>query len=315
MIRRHVSAEDIARYSEGDISGRKATRIRSHLAGCRQCAAVREDLARVPALLASAEAPPMPEHLAARIQAALSTESAQRASRDARPASAPPHRRAAGRSWPWIPGISPRAAGWAASATAAVLLAGGGAYYLIASGPGNGGASSGSASAPSSSIHRTAAGANVPAAPALRGAGPHLEYQRAGQPTAFTPVATAKNYVPDRLAAQVRTTLAEFGALATSTGPGQAAPLATPSSGPNRSSGQPPRIGGFSASALEGCVSRVSAGAEVVLVDVASYQSSPAAVIVTQGTSQSPRKVWVVGPGCSASISDLLHTTTLPAGG
>ncbi len=38
MIKRHVSAEEIARFGEGDVSRRKAARISSHLACCARCA-------------------------------------------------------------------------------------------------------------------------------------------------------------------------------------------------------------------------------------------------------------------------------------
>lgn len=213
MIKRHVSAAEIARFSEGDVSARKAARVSSHLAGCRRCASVREDLARVPALLAGTEAPRIPEHLTARIQAALITESARRASHRAGPDSAEPERKAAGWSWPRVPGMSARIAGWAAAATAAVAVAGGGTYLIVA-GQGSGGTSASSAAAPSGGAHRAAAGAaaansaNVPTAPALRAAGPQLEYQLAGKATGFSPVATGRNYVPSRLAAQVKMTLA-----------------------------------------------------------------------------------------------------------
>ena len=162
MIRRHVSAAEIARFSEGGLSARKAARIRSHLAGCRRCAGVCEDLARVPALLASTEAPPMPEHLTARIQAALITESARRASLGTGPDSAQPERKADGWSWPRVPGMSARAAGWAAAVTAAVVLAGGGTFLIVA-GQGSGGNSASSGPAPSGAAPRAAAGANVPA--------------------------------------------------------------------------------------------------------------------------------------------------------
>ncbi|MGD0373656.1 MAG: hypothetical protein ABSB01_03585 [Streptosporangiaceae bacterium] len=313
MIKRHVSAAEIARFSEGDIRARKAARIGSHLAGCRRCARVREDLARVPALLASTEAPPMPEHLTARIQAALSTESARRASLDAGPDSAQPERRAGGWSWPRLPGMSARAAGWAAAAAAAVVVAGGGTY-LIVQGQGGGGTSASSAAVPSGAAHRTAAGANVPAAPAVRGTGQQLEYQRAGKTTEFTPVASDKNYLPAKLAAQVNTTLTDHRTPASSS-PAKAAPLATANLSPKAGSGRSSRIGGFSVGALEGCVSRVSAGAMVLLVDVASYQSTPAAVIVTAVNEQRPKEAWVVGTGCSASDSDVLNRATLPPGG
>ena len=62
-------------------------------------------------------------------------------------------------------------------------------------------------------------------------------------------------------------------------------------------------------------MTRISAGALVLLVDVATYQGSPAALIVTELTARGPEQASVVGTGCSASRSDVLTRTTLPAGG
>ena len=76
---RHVSAEALARYREGDLGSRKSSRIRAHLAGCPRCTALDEDLAGVSALLASAPGPAMPEQVTARIQAALIAEGARQA--------------------------------------------------------------------------------------------------------------------------------------------------------------------------------------------------------------------------------------------
>ena len=138
MIKRHVSAEQIARLSEGDVSARKAARISSHLATCPQCAQVRDDLATVPALLASTTTPPMPDHLTARIQTALMTESARRASPDAGSrGDTRPARQAAAWSWSRIPGLSGRPARWVTAAAAAIVIVGGGSY-LIVSGSGSG---------------------------------------------------------------------------------------------------------------------------------------------------------------------------------
>ena len=114
----------------------------------------------VPALLARTAAPPMPDQLATRIQTALITESARRASPQAgaagpagtdiaagtssaagggsragagRAGHARPKRHAAGWSWPRIPGLSGPATGWVAAAAAAVVIAGGGSYLLATS--------------------------------------------------------------------------------------------------------------------------------------------------------------------------------------
>jgi len=315
VIKRHVSAEEIARLGEGDVSARKAARISSHLATCPQCAQVRDDLATVPALLASTTTPPMPDHLTARIQTALMTESARRASPDAGSrGDTRPARQAAAWSWSRIPGLSGRPARWVTAAAAAIVIVGGGSY-LIVSGSGTGANSTTSSSTGSAaSAPRTAAGANVPAAPVKRGLGPELQYQRSGQPTQFTPIATGTDYAPSRLTSQVQGTLTDYRKAVATPGTGKVVPHATTGLNSPQSSA-PSQLGAFTPSALEGCVTRISAGALVVLVDVASYQGSPAAVIVTETAAQGPEQVSVVGTGCSAASSDLLTRTTLPAGG
>src|ERR1700730_7794952 len=78
MMRRHIDAETLARFRQGDLSPRQNARIRAHLAGCERCRDLNEDLAGVTTMLASAQPPPIPEHLTARIQTALATEAARR---------------------------------------------------------------------------------------------------------------------------------------------------------------------------------------------------------------------------------------------
>src|SRR5581483_2914559 len=76
---RHVDAETLARFRQGELRPRRNSRIRSHLAGCRRCSELNEDLAGVTTLLASVPPPPIPEHLTARIHSALAAEAARRA--------------------------------------------------------------------------------------------------------------------------------------------------------------------------------------------------------------------------------------------
>src|SRR6266581_9506263 len=76
---RHIGAEALASYREGDLGSRKSARIRAHLAGCPRCTAIDHDLAGVTALLASAPAPAMPDQVTTRIQAALTAEAARMA--------------------------------------------------------------------------------------------------------------------------------------------------------------------------------------------------------------------------------------------
>lgn len=75
---RHVDAETLARFRQGELSPRRNSRIQSHLAGCRRCSELNEDLAGVTTLLASVPPPPIPEHLTARIHSALAAEAARR---------------------------------------------------------------------------------------------------------------------------------------------------------------------------------------------------------------------------------------------
>src|SRR5260370_19297282 len=75
---RDIGAETLARFRQGDLSPRRNARIRAHLGGCARCSDLNEDLAGVTTLLAGAQPPPIPEHLAARIQTALATEAARR---------------------------------------------------------------------------------------------------------------------------------------------------------------------------------------------------------------------------------------------
>jgi hypothetical protein len=315
MMRRHVSAQTLASFNEGDLSDRKAARISSHLAGCPQCAALRDDVAKVPVLLASTEAPPLPDHLAARIQTALMTESARRVSLDtgadqshgSQEPREHPARHGGSRSRPRQPRMSLRAAGWAAAA-AVVAAVGGGAYLITAQQGGSG--STGSASA--NGAGRPPSAANVHAAPANRNAGPGLDYgQAAGATGTFTPIATGTDFRPDTLVPQVQGVLTADRISPAARAPGVTSPLAQAGTS---AAGSAERFGSFSRTALEGCVTRIAAGHQVVLVDVATYQGAPAAVIVTAAGKQGSEQAWAVGAGCSASNSDVLKRASLPAG-
>src|ERR1700722_7050544 len=76
---RHVSAERLARFRDGDLSRAAARRVAAHLSAGAMCQGEADALAGLPALLAGTKLPPMPDHLAARIETALVTESAHRA--------------------------------------------------------------------------------------------------------------------------------------------------------------------------------------------------------------------------------------------
>jgi hypothetical protein len=332
-VTRHVDAETLARYRQEDLSRRRGSRIRAHLARCERCRALDEDLAGVTVLLADMQPPPMPEHLAARIQTALAAEAARRVALPAQAASAAPGAAAGdevpqsrtagtgvsdrrtsrhgrhGRDLPRrLPGFtSPVALRTMAAAAAVVVLAGGG--YEIATHVGGSGkpspALSGPAAAGSGATAPRAAGPES-GANGTASAAPQLHYEYAGRQYSVTAVVSSTNFTPANLRSQVRSDLAPSGATGT-------VPRALRSSASAAQQGA--TVGGIEVLTLQGCVNRIAAGHRVLLVDVARYKGQPATVIVTAASAGSPEQVWVAGTGCSSGSSDLLaHATLAPAG-
>jgi hypothetical protein len=318
-VRRHVDPETLAAFGEELLPRRKARRVAAHLAHCAQCAGLDAQLAGLPALLASAPAPPMPDALTTRIEAALAAEAA------ARPATAPAgapgsapatgagatpagpgddagtaHDRHRGRAA--APGRSRLALRVAAVAAAVVVIAGGGygvSRLLSGGGPA---ATAAPALAPAGSpAVNSAAGraAHAPAASRPReaeGSGAvgsaTGERQASLGPAADLVVASGTNYRPGQLQAQVSAVLARFGK--------------TPA----------PKVGGISGPAnglasLPGCVAHAAGGLRARLVDQARYDGKPATVIAVPAGPDTLR-VLVVGPRCSAAATDLITSTTMP---
>jgi Putative zinc-finger len=341
-MRPHVGAKTLARYRQGDLTARRNARIGAHLAGCARCRARSEDLAGVTTLLASVHPPPIPQHLTARIQAALATEAAARAGEQALAGKARPGEQAAaaaapagtgpGRTGP--AGTGPAANGRhprqemprhgrrpglrrlgspvalrALAAAAAVVLLAGGVYELIQLGASS--TSSSSAGSPAAGPEVTAPASQSRGAPA---AGLALPYQHAGGTASITAVMSGTHYTPGNLSGQVAAQLARHGQNSAVAGPNAAGPDQTHSPAAV-SGGQAGTFGGIPVPALAGCVNRIAAGGHVLLVDVARYQGARATVIVTQPAAGGPEQIWVVGPGCSASRSDLLHHAELGTAG
>jgi hypothetical protein len=292
-MRGHVDAESLALCAEGLLSRRRSERIRSHVASCPGCAAAQARLTEVPALLAQVPPPPLPPGIAARLDAALSAETARRAAPDpgtvpgpaapAPPAGTPPRHRAGRPRGPRL--RMPVAARLVAAA--GVLVVAGGVGYAVSqssSSPSTSSSSAGPAAAPSA-----VAGPHSPSA--ASGAGPEI-----GAGAQFTVRHSGTPYRKTTLAAQARTL------------------LATPSAGLNSpgkgSGGLSRRAPGL---ALTGCVEKVAGlkavrAGEVKLVDQARFQGRPATVIVVQATSAQPGTVYAAGAGCSASRADILAT-------
>jgi hypothetical protein len=322
---RHVGAEALARYREGDLGGRRSSRIRAHLAGCARCAALDEDLAGVSAMLASAPRPAIPQQVTTRIQAALMAEAARRAQPGAgldpagpeparpsvRPAGPgqpgrPRHAGPAGSGRRWrLPELRSAVAARALAVAAAVAVVAGGIYGTVQLAGGTNGASSSTASGSAAGVRRGTASLAPP-----------QPYNSAGQPATFTPVSTGLNFQPELLKSQVRGELQRHSSIS-SPAPG-ALPEHSGQSGTRaglkQSSPGSGSFAGIQLAALRGCVARIAAGRAVRLVDVDQYQGKPATIIVVAAPAGGSQ-VWVVGPGCSRSDSDVIAQASLSGAG
>ena len=74
----HPQADEIARFAAGALVPQQAAKVGMHVEGCARCRKASERVAAVKRALASATYPPMPDHLAARVEAAIAAESARR---------------------------------------------------------------------------------------------------------------------------------------------------------------------------------------------------------------------------------------------
>jgi hypothetical protein len=316
---RHVSAETMAGFRQGELSPRKNSRISAHLAGCGRCRTLDEDLAGVRTLLAGVQPPPIPEHLAARIQTALAAEAADRVARPAgneNGIARGPSRPAGGQGWlpqlPQLPRLGSKVALGSLAAAVAVLVVIGGSYEMFISRGSGSGVSGTAATAPE---HRSAASGNGIALPSVGGSasGPVLHYRHARNTGSVTAVMTGMDFTPNRLRTEVAAAVASYGPAGTGAVPNASSPSRAHSPAVAAPAQLRTTFGNMSVSALQGCVDRIDAGEQVLLVDVARYRGAPATVIVTEMTVVGPEQIWVVGPGCSGSRSDMLAHATMAA--
>jgi hypothetical protein len=303
---RHVSTENLARFRAGDLSTARSTRVAAHLRSCARCRETSDALAQVPSLLASVEVPPMPAHLAARIESALAAESAHRTAsapagspgRSERPERAAEPARARRRHRRPVHLSAPALRVLAVAGAAVVLV--GGVVELLNHSTGPSAQSFGTSSG--SGASRQGAGSPMSSAPksgtaANGGSFGRLQYSNGtGHPVFVTPLSTGTNYSTARLTRQVNGLLATHGA-----GNLTAGPAVTPA-----------HLGMTRPQHLGGCVSRIADGRKVLLVDVAKFDGKPATIIVTARQGSAAAQVWVVGSGCSASVSDIRAHQTLP---
>ena len=302
-MRGHADAETLAAFREELLSRRKAARVSAHLAACSRCAALDAQLAEVSALLTRAAAPPMPDALTARIEAAIAAEAATRAataadgavaadpaggSNGSRDGAARPSRRPGGPGRSWL-------ALRVAAVTAAVVVVAGGGYGVAR-------LLSGSPSLKTAAGTAAPAANNAPRSPSvpagLRAPGSHAA--NGGSVPGARVVSSGTDYRPGQLKAQVSAALARFGGNA----------IVGPSPGPSgagRASGAVLR--------MPACVWHVPGGKRPILVDKARWQGRPATVIVVPGATSRTLQALVIAGDCTAATSHVLATTTLPRPG
>jgi hypothetical protein len=299
---RHVSTENLARFRGGDLSTARSRRVAAHLRSCARCRETSDALAQVPSLLASVEVPPMPAHLAARIETALAAESAHRTAsapagspgRSERPERAAEPARARRRHRRPVILSAPALRVLAVAGAAAVLVGGGVALLDHSAGPSALSSGAGSASS-GSSAHRST-GSQMFNGIAGNGSFGKLQYHNGGRAAFVTPLSTGTNYSRARLARQVNGVLAGSFSGNISANPNVA----------------PAHPGLARPHHLSGCVGRIADGHKVLLVDVAKFGGKPATIIVTARHGSAAAQVWVVGSGCSASVSDIRAHQPLP---
>jgi putative zinc finger protein len=333
-MRRHVGTEVLASYREGDVSRRKAAWIRAHLAGCARCSGVNSDLAAVSNVLAGVQLPPMPEHLAMRIQGALATESAQRAAGSPGLAATTPGSGAAGDhgtvTVPGRPDLPERSRGsrrlrrpdlasplllrTLAAAGAVVILAGGG--YLVASesNSATSTADSGSQGAPSDHS-ASAAGPRIPGSEPVNGPSQptFIPYGAHGQLRAVAETSSI-DFEPATLGARIRQQLAHVTAgFYRLPAPAATASHSTPAPSAGRIAMSGPVVTGLSLARLAACVTLVAASREVRLVEIALYRSAPAEIIVTAVSPVAKTlSIVVVSRACSGTKADIIAEFTVP---
>jgi hypothetical protein len=304
-VRGHADAETLAAFREELLSRRKAARVSAHLAACSRCAGLDAQLTEVSALLTRSTAPPMPDALTARIEAAIAAEAAARAATTAdgtvaagaagSDGGARPAGQRAGRAA--RPPAGPRRTKLAlrvAAVTAAVAVVAGGGYGVARLLAGNHGAGTTASEGAPFRERRPAPG--VAAGGAGAGASGSHAFAGITAPAARI-VSSGTNYQPSQLKAQVSAVLAEHRGNIT------AAPAPATANGPAGAARQ-----------LPACVAPVTGGARPLLVDHARYQGRPATVIVVPAGHGRLRALVVAG-GCTATTGHVLATTTIPASG
>lgn len=317
MTGRHLADDELADLDADLLDPVEADEARAHLATCPECADRFAELGELRSLLRADDPGPMPDDLVARLESALAEAGA--APRFAASSGAATTAGAAASSGAGISSTTAASSGtgmttgtaafvgagasggsggaggsggtggsgatvtplhrerrvpaWLSAAAAIAVVVGVGALGVRALGGSNSGTSSSSGGMSS--------GAGAPQA--ARGSAPGV-----------APTASGRDYSPATVAADTRLLLSGGGPAPDVRG---SAPESAPADGST-----PTALAGLSGSGLAACVGQLSDGTpqRPLAVDLASWQGSPAAVIVLPAATADPAyvDVWVVGPAC-----------------
>jgi hypothetical protein len=277
----HPESGVLAEFRAGLVTGHRRASIASHLEGCDRCAGLSDQLGEIPALLAAAPSPAMPDDVARRLDLVLAAEAAKRDSSERTVDDSPAHPPASPeprRRWDFRL-VTQRIL--VPAAAVVVLAAGGFGLSRVTGSSSSSSATSGSAAAPAPAA-RAASGSSAARSGVTRGS-PAIE-----APINFPVVNSGTNYLRATLRQQLETELRRY---------------TEPAAGPQV----------LATGSLKGCVLRVTKGTvpgTLILVERAHFQGQPAMVIVA--VSGRHRAAWVTAVGCSASGDHVLATATLP---
>lgn len=272
----HIDTETLSDHAEGLLDPGREAVVREHLAQCAECTGTLGQLADVRSVLSSLPPPPVPEDVAARLEATLAQAQQERAE------VTPPQSRSAGSAPNGRPRRSkffafltsrPQALAGAAAAVVALAVVGG---YLGTrnSGPDQAGQS------PSSS-------------PTAR-----------QTPSVQAPIASGRKYSQHDLGTQARQMVKTAKKSGYTPGPSASKVI-------NK---EMKRLS--DPDELAGCISAITRGnskQRVVMADLAEFNGQPAAIVVlTVPAHPSMYEVAAVGAGCSAGAPHVLNRVKVP---
>jgi Putative zinc-finger len=272
-VRGHVDVEVLALYAEGQLSRRRTARVRAHLSGCPECGATLAALAEVSTQLSHVPAAAMPAPVAARLDAALSAESAGRTTV---PAPRPPRR----------PMRSPGALRILAAAGVAVVVAGGAGYAISQF---SGSTPAGTSGQASPAVPKPQHRSPVMGAPNISNPGGGDMHSGVPGGSGGSGVKFARSgtdYRTGTLAAQAERQLATY-TVSGMSGPGELKQASVPTQ-------------------VNNCVSQIAQNRPVRFVDLARYQQRPAIVLVLS----QPAEVIAVSYSCAPLQSARLPVTS-----